>query len=240
MPEVDLSSTDVPDTSPRLRGYLAEPSTPGPWPGVVLVHEAFGLDDNMRRHADRLAGMGYATLAVDLYSDGGARRCLVATYRSFLSGKGRAFSDIDAARQWLVDRTDTTDKVGVIGFCLGGGFALLVAGRGGYDAAGVNYGLIPKDLDDVVAASCPVVASYGSKDRVVRDGPAQLETALTAAGIEHEVTVYDGAGHGFLNESEGGPRAIQPVLRVTGIGPDSKAASQAWERIGAFFAEHLR
>ncbi|QMW65878.1 dienelactone hydrolase family protein [Mumia sp. ZJ1417] len=240
MPDIDLSRTAVPDASRHLRGYLAEPTSPGPWPGVVLIHEAFGLDDNMRRHADRLAEMGYATLAVDLYSDGGARRCLVATCRAFLSGKGRAFSDIDAARQWLVDRKITTGKVGVIGFCLGGGFALLVAGRGGYDAASVNYGLIPKDLDDVVAASCPVVASYGTKDRTVRNGAAQLETALTAAGVPHEISEYDGAGHAFLNDAQGGPRVLQPVLRVAGIGPDPEAAPQAWRRIGAFFAEHLR
>ncbi|KAA1422166.1 dienelactone hydrolase family protein [Mumia zhuanghuii] len=240
MPEVDLSRSGARDTSRTLRGYLAEPSTPGPWPGVVLVHEAFGLVPTMRRHADRLAEMGYATLAVDLYSDGGARRCLVATTRAFASGKGRAFADIDAARRWLIEREITNGKVGVIGFCLGGGFAILVAGHGDFDAAAVNYGVIPKGLDDAVVGSCPVVASYGSEDRVVRRGAERLEAALARADVDHDVTVYAGAGHSFLNEEEDGPRILRPITRVAGIGPDPDAAGQAWERIGAFFDKHLR
>lgn len=207
--------------------------------GVVLIHEAFGLVPTMRRHADKLAEMGYATLAVDLYSDGGARRCLVSTARAFSTGNGRAFADIDAARGWLIDREITNGKIGVIGFCLGGGFAILVAGRGGYDAAAVNYGVIPKDLDEAVVGSCPVVATYGTKDRVVRHGAERLEEALTRADVDHDVTVYAGAGHAFLNDEDAGPRVLRPVMRVAGIGPDPEATPQAWERIGAFFDKHL-
>ena len=129
----DLSNTDLGRSgaaaggSPALRGYLATPQGEGPFPAVLMVHEAFGLDDITVRHADRMAAAGYLTLAVDLYSDGGARRCLVATMRALSAGEGRAFTDLAAARDWLRETGRTTGKIGVIGFCMGGGFALLLA-----------------------------------------------------------------------------------------------------------------
>src|SRR6478752_1289547 len=104
MTNVDLSAAGAAaGGSPSLHGYLAVPVGQGPFPGVVMIHEAFGLDDQTRRHADRLARAGYLTLAVDLYSDGGARRCLVSTMRSLASGQGKAFADLEAARRWLLD-----------------------------------------------------------------------------------------------------------------------------------------
>jgi carboxymethylenebutenolidase len=86
--------------SQPLRAYLARPAGDGPWPGVVMVHEAFGVDDVMRRQADRIAAAGYLTLAVDLYSAGGTRRCLVSTMRAMIKGEGRAYADIETGRQW--------------------------------------------------------------------------------------------------------------------------------------------
>src|SRR6202040_2891196 len=120
--------------SQPLRGYLSTPSGPGPWPGVVMIHEVFGLDDVMRRHADRLAGFGYLTLAVDLFSAGSNARCLVTSMTAMIRGHGRAFADIGAARDYLAASRDCTGKIGVLGFCMGGGFALLTAGDG-YGAA---------------------------------------------------------------------------------------------------------
>src|SRR4051812_7035184 len=103
MPVVDLSEiAGQQGGSQPLRGYLVRPDGEGPWPGVVMVHEAFGLDEVMRRQAERLAGAGNLTLAVDLYSAGGARRCLVSTFRAMFRGEGRPFNDIEAARLWLV------------------------------------------------------------------------------------------------------------------------------------------
>jgi carboxymethylenebutenolidase len=105
MPTIDLSGLAVTTGgSTPLGGYLAAPLGPGPWPGVVMIHEIFGIDDVMRGMADRLAAAGYLTLAVDLFSAGGTRRCLVSTMRAMLSGTGRAFADIEAARRWLLDR----------------------------------------------------------------------------------------------------------------------------------------
>lgn len=225
------------DGSQPLHGFLATPAGDGPWPGVVVLHEAFGLDDVMRRQTERMARAGYLSLAVDLFSAGGSRRCLVSTMRAVLTGRGRAFADIEAARGWLVDSPDCTGKVGVIGFCLGGGFALLTAGAG-FDAAAANYGKLPADVDKAVADACPVVASYGGRD-VLRGSARKLAAALTRAGVPHDVKEYPAVGHSFLNDTEAGPALLRPLLRVAGIGPNPVAAADAWTRIDAFFGEHL-
>ncbi len=244
-PDPTLERVDLTDLarsrggSQPLHGLVARPPGPGPWPGVVMVHEVFGLDDVMRRHAERLAAAGYLTLAVDLFSAGGAMRCLVATMRSLRSGRGRAFSDIQSARAWLLRSSDCTGEIGVIGFCMGGGFALLTAGSG-FDVASVNYGQLPRDLDAAVAGACPVVGSYGGSDRSLKNAAPTLEQALTRAGVVHDVTEYPAAGHGFLNDAETGPRPLRPLLRVLGVGPEPAAAADAWRRIEAFFATHLR
>jgi carboxymethylenebutenolidase len=235
MTQIDLAPE--PGGSQPLHGYLATPDGAGPWPGVVLIHEAFGVDENMRGHADRLAKAGYLTLAPDLYSQGGARKCLVSTIRAMLSGKGRAFADLEAARKWLAGSPNCTGRVGAIGFCMGGGFALLTVHS--HDAVAANYGFLPKNVDEIMADACPVVASYGALDRPLRSAPAKLETALTKAGVLHDVKQYPKAGHSFLNEEEGGPRWLRPLLRATHSGPEPESAADSWRRIEAFFAEHL-
>lgn len=224
--------------SAPLHGYVATPEREGPWPGVVMIHEVFGLDDQMRRHADRLARAGYLTLAVDLFSAGGTFRCLIATMRALSQGQGRALVDIETARQWLSDSPQCTGRIGVVGFCMGGGFALLTA-NSGFAAAAPNYGRLPGDLDAALAGACPIVGSYGGRDRTLKNAAAQLETALTDHGIVHDVKEYAGAGHAFLNDAPVGPRVLQPLFRVAGVGPDPEASADAWLRIEAFFEQHL-
>ncbi|MBW4030701.1 MAG: dienelactone hydrolase family protein [Acidobacteria bacterium] len=239
MPDVDLSTSSITrQGSVPLRGFVARPDGPGPWPGVVLIHEVFGVDDVMRRQTMRLAHAGYLTLAIDLYSAGGAARCLVSTMRSLLRGSGRAYIDIETARRWLLDSTDCTSKVGVIGFCMGGGFALVAASTG-FDAAAVNYGQLPKDVENTMAHACPVVASYGARDRTLAHAAATLDDALTRAGVAHDVKEYAGAGHAFMNDAPVGPRPLRPLMKVTGMGPRPEAAADAWRRIEDFFAYYL-
>jgi carboxymethylenebutenolidase len=235
MPDVTLGS--VSGGSAQLRGYLAMPTGEGPWPAVVAIHEAWGLDPVMRRAADRLASMGYLTLAVDLYSDG-RRRCVVSTLKALGTGHGKPLIDIDAAQAWLRDRPDCTGKVGVIGFCMGGGFALLSAPRA-FDAASVNYGMLPRHRDEALRGSCPIVASYGRRDLANIGAADKLEKTLDRLGVEHDVKLYPTAGHSFLNDSMTGPRVLRPLLWVTGFRPDPVTGEHAWGRINAFFAEHL-
>jgi carboxymethylenebutenolidase len=225
------------DGTQRLHGYLARPDGTGPWPGIVLIHEAWGLDDQMRGHADRLARAGYLVLAPDLYSQGGARRCLVSTMTAMVTGKGRAFADIEAARTWLTVSEECTGRIGAIGFCMGGGFALLSVHT--MAAISANYGFLPKNLDEAMAGACPVLAAYGALDRPLRTAPARLSAALERAGVVHDVTQYPDAGHAFLNEGESGPRWLRPLLRASHSGPEPESAAREWRRIEAFFAEHL-
>ncbi|WP_423182285.1 dienelactone hydrolase family protein [Arthrobacter sp. NyZ413] len=240
MANIDLSTeSKAAGGSLALQGYLAEPRGDGPFPGVVLVHEAFGLDDVMRRHADRLADAGYLTLAVDLFSDGGARRCLVATMRSMATGTGRAFTDISTAQAWLRSNPKCTGKLGVIGFCMGGGFALLTA-RDDFDAASVNYGRLPQDPEEALAGACPVVGNYGGMDKTLAGAAGKLEGILTKLGIENDIKEFPTAGHAFMNDVPVGPRALRPLMRVMGIKPDPTAAPEAWHRIEEHFAKYLK
>jgi carboxymethylenebutenolidase len=237
---VDLAGPEgVAGGSRRLRGYLAEPEGDGPFPAVLMIHEAFGLDDITVRHARRMAAAGYRTLAVDLFSDGGARRCLVSTMRSLAAGQGKAFTDLAAARQWLLDSGRTTGRIGVIGFCMGGGFALLLA-NDGFDAAAVNYGTVPKNAEAALAGACPIVGNFGAKDRGLRGAADRLASALDDLGVEHDVKEFETAGHGFLNDAEAGPRLLRPLFRVLGVGPDPESAPEAWRRIEDHFARHLK
>ena len=221
-----------------VKAHLAVPPVGArPWPGVVVLHESFGLNEDIRQQADRLAAAGYVALAPDLFSPRGARRCLLGTFRSLMRGHGKPFDDIESARATLAGRADCTGRVGVIGFCLGGGFALMTAARG-FDASAVNYAHLPKDVDAVLAGACPVVASYGAKDRTLRGTAAELDAALIRAGAERDVHEYPDAGHSFLNRHDLGPGGA--LLRVAGIGYHGPSAEHAWGRILRFLEAHLR
>jgi carboxymethylenebutenolidase len=221
-----------------VKAHLAVPPVgDGPWPGVVVLHESLGLNDDIRQQADRLAAAGYLALAPDLYSAGGYWSCMRATFRALSAGRGKPFDDIEAARAWLGAREDCTGRIGVIGFCMGGGFALLTAARG-FEASAPNYAHLPKDLDGALRGACPVVASYGGKDKTLRGTAAKLEAGLERAGVEHDVREYPDAGHSFLNRHDLGPGGA--LLRVAGIGYHGPSAEDAWGRILRFFEAHLR
>jgi len=220
-----------------LKAYLARPAVgSGPWPGVVVIHDAFGLTTIAREHADRLSAAGYLALVPDLYTRGGLLRCVRATFAGLMSGTGVAYRDLDAAHHWLAAQDACTGRIGVIGFCMGGGFVLMTARRD-YAAAAPNYARLPADLS-VLDGACPIVASYGAKDHPLKGAAAQLEAALTQRGVPHDVKEYPRAGHGFLDRYDGGP--FTPLLRVAGLGYDHPSAEDAWRRILRFFAEHLQ
>ena len=227
---------DITFTTPsgEVAAYLAVPSGEPPWPGVVVIHEAFGLNADIRAHADRFAGRGYLALAPDLFSFRRPKAtCVLAAFRALSKRTGPAFHAIEAARTALAERSDATGRVGVIGFCMGGAFALLAAPRGWFAASSVNYGVVPKDADELLRGACPIVASYGAKDRFLRGAPERLDAALARNGVERDVKAYPGASHSLLNRHTG--RVPMLIDRVSGFGRHEPSARDAEARIDAFF-----
>jgi carboxymethylenebutenolidase len=222
-------------------GYLTTPGGSGPWPGVLVIHEIFGLNDDIRRLSDRVASMGYLALAPDFYNGARWWSCMRGALRQLESGQGELFDSIDAARSWLAARDDCTGLVGVIGFSLGGGLALLAASRSDFAVASVNYGEVPEHAEGILARACPLIASYGARDRATKGRPQRLEQALAAAGLQHDVKSYADAGHSFLSV-ERYPRGVRALGTLMGMhaGPRPHAAEDAWRRIDAFFDAHLR
>lgn len=237
MAEVRIRSGTV-----DIPAWVSVPEGDGPWPGVVVVHDALGMTTDLQTQADWLASEGYLAAAPDLYHRGGRLRCMFHTMRTAVRGEGDAFDDLDATRRWLTRRQDCTGQVGVIGFCMGGGYALLLAARDGFHASSVNYGGLPKNAQDYLADACPIVGSYGAKDPTLRRAPEELERVLTANDVAHDVKVYPGAGHGFLNDhpSAETPRWALVLGALSRTGYHESSARDARTRIVAFFDRHLR
>ncbi|GAT01312.1 putative carboxymethylenebutenolidase [Mycolicibacterium fortuitum subsp. acetamidolyticum] len=193
---------------------------------------------DLRRISDRLASEGYLTLAPHLYGRGFKPRCMIATIRAHFADTGVAYDDITAAREYLVGDPRCNGRIGLIGFCMGAGFVLQLSPRGLFDVAAAQYGLAPKNIEKL-ARSCPVVASYGAKDRIVKQGSASaLESVLTQGRVDHDVKEYPDAGHSFMNKS-GIPAPFTIIETLAGFSYSQPEAEDAWNRTLAFFAKYL-
>ncbi len=158
----------------------------------------------------------------------------------FRARRGPTFDAIDAARQRLVIDERCTGRVGIIGYCIGGSFSLLLAPDHRYVVSSVNYGDVPRDVETVLAGACPIVASYGARDRRLRGQAARLEHALQANGVDNDVKEYPDAGHGFLNDHDGRAAAFVAVVgRLIGVRADEVSAKDARRRIIDFFTRYL-
>ena len=218
----------------RLRGYYSAPDAPGSHPGLLVIHEIGGLNDDIRAITDRFAANGYAAVAPDLMSGGPRAICVARTIGDLARGASRSLASLAEAGRFL-ERQAGVDgaRIGVVGFCMGGGLALLAAVRSPYAAAGVNYGSVPKTVEELRGV-CPVVASYGGRDRALLQHARRLEQGLDELGVPHDVKVYPDAGHSFMNRHPALARV--PFMH---LGYREHDAEDAWRRMLDFFAEHL-
>jgi carboxymethylenebutenolidase len=211
-------------------GYLARPADDGTYPAVVMIHEWWGLNENIEHMADILAGHGYVVFAVDLY-DGEV--AMNSSEAARLSGQVRenpdeAVTKMSAAVSGLRERSDTTNQVASLGWCFGGGQSLqLSLSDADLNATVIYYGTLATDEETLQRIDAPVLGIFGSEDQVVpvEDVRAFNET-LDDLGVEHEVYVYEGANHAFANPSG---QSFEP-----------EATRDAWSKTLAFLDETLR
>jgi carboxymethylenebutenolidase len=198
--------------------FTAVPAIPPPWPGIVVVMEGNGISPQLLRVCQRLAHEGYATVAPDLYWRSGGSDPDKTPDQMVALTQPDGLADLNQSAEWL--RTIGATKVGVTGFCMGGGYAYLAAVSGGFDAAVPFYGGgIAQNLG---TSQCPMLAFFGGHDEwIPRDQVAQVE-----AHHAGDVVVYEDAEHGFMRD--GSPNF------------HADASADAWTRLLAFFDQHLR
>jgi len=224
---------DTPDGS--IDALLNVPPGQGPWPGVVVIHDAFGYGPDKEATNARVAQGGYVALTPNMYSRGGRVRCITRVMREMLAQRGRALDDILAAREHLTAMPECSGSVGIAGFCMGGHFALLMSPKG-FGASAPFYGTpLPRNLSDTLDGACPIVASFGGRDPLGRGAPEKFREVTAAKQITTDIKVYPGIGHSFANTLP-----AQPLLRVAGFGYDQASTDDAWSRVFAFFGEHLK
>ena len=213
-----------------VQGALYTPSGKGPFPGIIVIHEWWGLNDWVKEQAAKLADQGYVALAVDLY------RGKVATTpdeaHEIMRGvpEDRAQRDLHAAFEFLSSQADVRkDRIAAIGWCMGGGYALDVAlEEPTLAAAVVNYGHLATDPQSLQKINAPILGLFGAQDRGIPPADVhKFEQALKQMGKTIEVEIYEDAGHAFENPNNtAGYRAAD--------------AADAWRRTADFLAGTLK
>jgi len=208
--------------------YLARPDGAGPFPGIVVIHEASGLNDNIRGICRRLAAEGYAALGVDLFGGHSRAVCMARMFVGAMKGNLDHYG-VPALKTALgqlasLPAVDST-RIGAVGFCLGGSIVLTWACTDDrLTAIAPFYGAAPKPRE-AIRRLCPVVGSWPGRDFTTK-AAGILEAELTAAGIPHDLKVYPHAKHSFFNDQW--------------RNYDSAAAADSWQRVLAFFDGHVR
>lgn len=216
-------------------GYLVIPTAPRA--AIVVCHEIFGRSPEIERVCHRLADAGYAALMPDLFGSRSKPVCIARGLAQIASGRGE-FVDVIVAAADVVAAESGVDRerVGVIGFCMGGGFAL-ATGKA-FKATSTNYGELP--AVDVLRGIGPTIGCYGTRDRKYRDNGRELSKRLTVLGVPHEIHDDFDAGHAFLADGHHPVMAglTRFLLDVDSV-RDANVREEAWQRILAFFAREL-
>jgi carboxymethylenebutenolidase len=213
-----------------VHGYLARPQAArGPLPGVIVIHEWWGLNDNIRAMTRRLAGEGYQALAVDLY--GGEKADSPDAAMKLVNGvmQNRAAAEENLRQAVAYLKGKEVPKLGVIGWCFGGGWSLATAllAPDKIDATVIYYGHLETDPAKLATLKSPILGNFGAEDKSIPPASVkEFQSALEKLGKPVDVKIYDGAGHAFANASGGNYRP--------------EAAKDAWQRTTAFFARHLQ
>ena len=213
--------------SRQLAGYLARPEGEGPFPGIVVIHEIYGLNENIKDIARRFAAQGYVALAVDLFAGGNRTICMLRVMAGLLlnSLNNSGIHDLKAALTFLSEQPGVDNsRLGAIGFCLGGSFAVAWACTDErLKAIAPYYGMNPRPLE-AAARLCPLVGSYPDKDFTTSSGQ-KLDVELDRYNVPHDIKIYPGTKHAFFNDT-------RPNY-------NEAAAQDSWERVLTFFGEHL-
>lgn len=186
----------------NLGGFLAIPDGKGPFPALVVIHEWWGLNDQILAVTADFAAAGFASLAVDLYRGPATRSASEAQSRMMSLDRGRALSDIRAAFDYLAARPDVKkNRVGSIGWCMGGGFSLQLAlTNPDLAAAVIYYGSLVTDPQELRKIHAPVIGFFGEDDAGIPPAAVRsFEEAMNRADRRVSVTIYPGAGHAFAN-----------------------------------------
>jgi carboxymethylenebutenolidase len=223
-----MKTRDISPTELKGGGFLAIDDGPGPRPGVVVIHEAYGLNDQIRDVARRLAEAGYAAFAVDLFSGRNRAVCMARYMTGTLLGSVNRYGidDLRASLTFLAKQPEVdASRMGAIGFCMGGSFAIAWACTDSrLKVIAPFYATNPRPLE-VVRRMCPVVGSYPGKDFTARSGKT-LEAELDRHGVAHDFKIYPEARHSFFNDR--------------GQTYDKDAAQDSWRRVTQFFGEQLQ
>ena len=235
-----ISEIEVPRAHGTQRAWLATPEGNGPHRAVLVMHEMWGLVDNLHPILERFASEGYVALAPDLFDRKWSYvRCVARAMKAMQQGQGEAVEDVHAALQWLHERPDVDEsRSAVVGFCMGGGFALVLALSGQVAVAAPFYGSSDAFIEDA-SASCPVVASFGGRDKVFAKEAKRVEEALSRANVRHDLKVYPDAGHSFMARERGNWLERLSAIGPLKVGFDEHASEDSWRRMLGFFDETL-
>jgi carboxymethylenebutenolidase len=229
-----IQTRDVVVDGAPAPAFFASPAKPRG--ALVVVHEIFGRSPEIERACRRLAEAGYAALMPDLFGDRFKPICIARALGQVRSGQGEGIDIIKAAADVVARESGVPRaKVGVIGFCLGGGFALAVGNA--FAATSTNYGELPNA--EAMKNPSPTIACYGTRDRSTTKAIPIVGQRLRDAGVPHEIHVLD-AGHAFLMDGDHSLLSFltKPLLDVNPP-RDATAREEGWSKILSFFDQHL-